>query len=46
MEAGRQTLHAGVDWGLVATRIGLLALLALACGWLSTRAFRTYQKAI
>jgi len=44
--AGRQTLHGGVDWSLVGTRIGLLALLALACAWLSTRAFRTYQKAI
>jgi len=44
--AGRQTLHAGVDWSLVGSRIGLLVLLALACGWLSTLAFGTYQRAI
>ena len=44
--AGRETLHGDVDWSLIGTRIGLLAALALACAWLSTRAFGLYQKAI
>jgi ABC-2 type transport system permease protein len=45
-QAGREALTAQPDWGLVLSRMGLLAALALACGWLATRAFRTYQRAI
>ncbi|HVQ94156.1 MAG TPA: ABC transporter permease [Mycobacteriales bacterium] len=44
--AGRETLHQDVDWGIVASRASWLLLLALACGWLSTRAFRAYQRSV
>jgi ABC-2 type transport system permease protein len=44
--AGREALQSDVDWGLVLSRAGWLAVLALACGWLSTRAFRAYQRSI
>ena len=45
-QAGREALTAQPDWGLVLSRTGLLAALALVCTWLATRAFRTYQRAI
>jgi len=45
-QAGREALTAQPDWGLVLSRMGLLAALALVCTWLATRAFRTYQRAI
>jgi hypothetical protein len=35
-----------VDWDLVATRVGLLALLAVVCGWVATRAFHAYQRSV
>lgn len=44
--AGRESLHADVDWGLVLSRLGWLAVLAVVCGWLSTRAFRAYQRSV
>jgi ABC-2 type transport system permease protein len=44
--AGRESLHADVDWGLVAGHAGWLLLLALGVGWLSTRAFRAYQRSV
>ena len=43
---GRETLSPDVDWGLVASRTGCLAALAIAAGWLSTRAFRAYQRSV
>ena len=46
VQAGREALTAQPDWGLVLSRMGLLAALALVCTWLATRAFRTYQRAI
>ena len=46
VDAGRGALGSSVDWGLVASRAGLLALLAVVCGWVATRAFRTYQKSV
>lgn len=46
VDAGRTTLGTGVDWGLVLTRLGLLSLLALLCGWVATRAFRAYQRSV
>jgi ABC-2 type transport system permease protein len=46
VSAGREALHANPDWGLVAAHAGWLALLALGCGWLSTRAFRSYQRSV
>ena len=44
--AGRESLHAEPDWGLVLTHLGGLLLLALICGWLSTRAVRSYQRSV
>jgi ABC-2 type transport system permease protein len=44
--AGRETLHSDVDWGLVLSHAGWLLLLALGVGWLSTRAFRAYQRSV
>lgn len=44
--AGRESLHADVDWGLVLTRLGWLLALAVSVGWLSTRAFRAYQRSV
>ena len=44
--AGRDAVSASPDWGLIGSRIGLLAALALVCGWLATRAFRAYQRSV
>jgi ABC-2 type transport system permease protein len=46
VDAGRAGLASSVDWGLVASRLGLLALLAVFCGWVATRAFRAYQRSV
>jgi ABC-2 type transport system permease protein len=46
VQAGRDALTATPDWGLVLSRAGLLAALCLACTWLATRAFRSYQRSI
>ena len=46
IEAGREALGANVDWTLVTSRVGLLALCAALCGWVSTRAFRAYQRSV
>ena len=46
VDAGRAALGSSVDWTLVATRLGLLALLAALCGWVATRAFRAYQRSV
>jgi ABC-2 type transport system permease protein len=46
VEAGREILASDVDWGLLLSRTGLLFLVALALGWVSTRAFRSYQRSI
>jgi ABC-2 type transport system permease protein len=46
VDAGRAGLGSSVDWGLVASRLGLLALLAVFCGWVATRAFRAYQRSV
>ena len=46
VEAGRAALFPGTDWGLVASRLGLLAALFLVCLAISTRAFGTYQRAV
>ena len=44
--ASREALSPGTDWSVVAGRLGLLAALALVMAWLSTRAFRTYQRSL
>jgi ABC-2 type transport system permease protein len=43
---GRETLQADVDWGLVASRTGLLVAFAALCAFLSTRAFGAYQRSL
>lgn len=43
---GRETLSADVDWGVVLANTGYLVVLALGCAWLSTRAFRAYQRSV
>jgi len=44
--AGREAVGSNVDWGVVWTRLGLLAGFALLSAFLATRAFRTYQRSI
>jgi ABC-2 type transport system permease protein len=46
VEAGRSAAMQQIDWGLVASRVGLLAALTLACGFLATRAFTSYQRSL
>jgi ABC-2 type transport system permease protein len=45
-EAARTSAMGSLDWGLVAGRVGLLAALVVACGWLATRAFGAYQRSL
>jgi ABC-2 type transport system permease protein len=46
VQIGRSTLGAAPDWGLVVARGAALLALALATTALSSRTFRSYQKAI
>ena len=46
VEVGRQTLNSSPDWSLVGWRLGELLVLTLVCAWLSTRAFRAYQRSV
>jgi ABC-2 type transport system permease protein len=46
VEAGREAVSSGADWGLVAGRAGLLAAFAVVCAVFATRAFRTYQNSV
>jgi ABC-2 type transport system permease protein len=46
VDGGREALGTSTEWGLVATRLGLLTLLAVLCGWVATRAFRSYQASV
>jgi len=46
VEAGRNAVLPGTDWSMVLTRLGLLALLAIVCVALATRAFGAYQRAV
>jgi ABC-2 type transport system permease protein len=46
IEAGRSATAASPDWGLIATDVGLLAVLLAFCGALATRAFRSYQASV
>jgi ABC-2 type transport system permease protein len=43
VDGGREALGASPDWIVVLSRLGLLASLAVVCGWVATRAFRAYQ---
>jgi ABC-2 type transport system permease protein len=44
--AGRGALESSPDWGPIFENLGYLAILMVACGWLSTRAFRSYQRSM
>ncbi|MGW2594714.1 ABC transporter permease [Streptomyces sp. NPDC001515] len=46
MVAGRSSLTADPDWGLVLGRGAALLALAAVAFWLSTRTFRSYQKSV
>ena len=46
MEAGRSAAMQKLDWGLVASRVGLLAALVVVCAAFATRAFATYQRSL
>ena len=46
VEAGRNAVLPGTDWGMVLTRLGLLAVLTGLCSALATRAFGAYQRAV
>lgn len=46
VEVGRQAMQSDVDWGQVLGRSTGLLVLALACAWLSTLAFRFYQRQV
>jgi ABC-2 type transport system permease protein len=46
VEAGRSAAMQRIDWGLVGSRFGLLAVLALLCAVFATRAFASYQRSL
>ena len=46
VEAGRSAAMADTDWGLVASRIGMLTVLMVLCAAFATRAFGTYQRSL
>lgn len=46
VEVGRQTPGSSIDWSLVSLHLGELLALTLVSAWLSTRAFRAYQRSI
>ncbi len=46
VEAGRSAAMEKIDWGLVASRIGLLAALALLCAGFASWAFGRYQRSL
>ena len=46
VEAGRSAAMQKTDWGLVISRIGLLAALLLVSAFLATRAFDKYQRSL
>jgi ABC-2 type transport system permease protein len=45
-EAARSAAMGGLDWGLVGSRIGLLAGLVVVSAWFATRAFGAYQRSL
>lgn len=46
VELGREAMSASPDWSAVLERGSALLALALLCAWLSSRAFRAYQRAV
>jgi ABC-2 type transport system permease protein len=45
-DAGRSAAMGHIDWGLVASRMGLLTALLVVCAAFATRAFGTYQRSL
>jgi ABC-2 type transport system permease protein len=45
-EAGRSAAMEKIDWGLVASRFGLLVALVLVCAAFAVRAFGSYQRSL
>jgi ABC-2 type transport system permease protein len=46
VEAGREAVTDGTDWGLVLGRTGLLVAFLAVSAWFGTRAFRAYQASV
>jgi len=46
VQAGRSAAMQKIDWGLVASRFGLLAALAVLCAIFAMRAFASYQRSL
>jgi ABC-2 type transport system permease protein len=46
VEAGRSAAMQKLDWGLVASRVGLLVALVALCAWFATWAFGAYQRSL
>jgi ABC-2 type transport system permease protein len=45
-EAARSAAMGSLDWGMVASRVGLLLALVALSAWFATRAFGVYQKSL
>ena len=45
-QAGRSAAMEKIDWGLVASRMGMLAALVAVCAWFATWAFGAYQRSL
>lgn len=46
VKAGRLSIGPHVPWGTVGSYMGFLAVTALVCSMIATRAFRTYQRSM
>jgi ABC-2 type transport system permease protein len=46
VEAGRDAVTSGPDWGAIAGKTGLLIVFLCLCSFFALRAFRTYQRAV
>jgi ABC-2 type transport system permease protein len=46
VRAGREALSNGGNWGFVMAHAGYLLAFAVVCAFLSTRAFRSYQRSV
>ncbi len=46
IQSGREALSKGGDWGFVMAHAGYLLAFAVVCAFLSTRAFRSYQRSV
>jgi ABC-2 type transport system permease protein len=46
VQVARDSLSGSPNWAYIELHLGMLAVLAVICAWLSTRAFRTYQRSV